>query len=45
MLGEGTALLPRRLPASELTLTTVGHDARFVFLTYQVTRPVMPGRR
>jgi dihydrofolate reductase len=45
MLGEGTALLPRCLPASELTLTTVGHDARLVFLTYQVTRPVMPGRR
>jgi dihydrofolate reductase len=49
MLGEGTALLPRRLPASELTLVTVGHDARFVFLTYQVTRragprPVLPGR-
>jgi dihydrofolate reductase len=49
MLGEGTALLPRRLPASELTLVTVDHDARFVYLTYQVTRreaprPVMPGR-
>jgi dihydrofolate reductase len=38
MLGEGTALLPRRLPSSELTLVTVGHDERFVFLTYQVTR-------
>jgi dihydrofolate reductase len=48
MLGEGTALLPRRLLASELTLAAVGHDARFVFLTYQVTRegprPVVPGR-
>jgi dihydrofolate reductase len=49
MLGEGTALLPRRLLASELTLATVGHDAGFVFLSYQVTRregprPVMPGR-
>jgi dihydrofolate reductase len=48
MLGEGTALLPRRLPASELTLVTVGNDAQFVFLTYQVTRgeghrPVTPG--
>lgn len=48
MLGGGTALLPRRLLASELTLATVGHDAQFVFLTYQVTRrdgqrPVMPG--
>ena len=38
MLGEGTALLPRRLLASELTLASVDHDARFVFLTYQVTR-------
>jgi dihydrofolate reductase len=44
MLGEGTALLPRHLPASELTLATVGHDAQFVFLTYHVTHPVMPGR-
>jgi len=40
--------LPRRLLASELTLATVGRDAQFVFLTYQVTRrdgqrPVMPG--
>jgi dihydrofolate reductase len=47
MLGEGTALLPRRLLASELTLAAVGHDAQFVFLTYQVTRegqrPVVPG--
>jgi dihydrofolate reductase len=46
MLAEGTALLPRRLPASELTLTGVGQDAQFVFLTYHVThggqRPVMP---
>jgi dihydrofolate reductase len=38
MLGRGTPLLPRRLLASELTLTTVGHDAQFIFLTYQVTR-------
>lgn len=36
MLGEGTALLPRRLSASELTLAAVGHDAQFVFLAYQV---------
>ena len=48
MLGGGTALLPRRLLASELTLATVGHDAQFVFLTYQEARrggqrPVMPG--
>jgi dihydrofolate reductase len=28
MLGEGTALLPRRLLASELSLATVGHDAQ-----------------
>ena len=49
MLGEGTALLPRRLSASELTLATVSHEAQFVFLTYQVTQregphPAMPGR-
>ena len=47
MLAEGTALLPRRLLASELTLAAVGRDAQFVFLTYQVThegqRPVRPG--
>lgn len=36
MLGEGTALLPRRLLASELTLAEVGHDEQFVFLAYQV---------
>ena len=38
MLGEGAPLLPRRLLASELMLAAVGHDAQFVFLTYQVTR-------
>jgi dihydrofolate reductase len=47
VLGEGTALLPRRLLASGLTLAAVGHDARYVFLTYHVThrgqRSVMPG--
>jgi dihydrofolate reductase len=47
MLGEGTALLPRRLPASELMLAAADHDAQFLFLTYQVTqngqRPVRPG--
>jgi dihydrofolate reductase len=34
MLGGGTPLLPRRLLASELTLASVEHDSRFVFLTY-----------
>jgi dihydrofolate reductase len=42
MLGAGTPLLPRRLLASELTLATVGHDAQFVLLTYQVTRRESP---
>ena len=44
MLGEGTALLPRRLLASELTLGAVDYDAQFVFLTYQLTRPRHTGR-
>jgi dihydrofolate reductase len=39
MLGAGAPLLPRRLSASELTLRTVEHDDRFVFLTYDVRRP------
>ena len=37
-LGAGAPLLPRRLTASELTLTSVDHDGRFVFLTYGVSR-------
>jgi dihydrofolate reductase len=37
MLGGGTPLLPRRLLASELTLASVEHDSRFVFLTYTLT--------
>jgi dihydrofolate reductase len=44
MLGDGTTLLPRRLLASELTLGAVDYDAQFVFLTYQLTRPVHTGR-
>lgn len=47
VLGEGTALLPRRLPPHELTLAAAGHDQQFALLTYHVTRkgqrPVMPG--
>jgi dihydrofolate reductase len=37
-LGAGAPLLPRRLPSSQLTLVRVEHDARFVFLTYDVSR-------
>src|SRR5471030_2961739 len=38
MLGGGAPLLPRRLSSSELTLSNVEHDARFVYLTYAVER-------
>jgi dihydrofolate reductase len=38
MLGAGAPLLPRRLSSSELTLSSVEHDAHFVFLTYTLTR-------
>jgi dihydrofolate reductase len=38
VLGGGAPLLPRRLSSSELTLLHVEHDARFVFLTYGVSR-------
>jgi hypothetical protein len=34
----GAPLLPRRLTSSELTLRSVEHDDRFVFLTYAVSR-------
>jgi dihydrofolate reductase len=37
-LGAGAPLLPRRLTSSELTLRSVEHDDRFVFLTYAVSR-------
>ncbi len=37
LLGAGAPLLPRRLLSSELTLASVEHDARFAYLTYQVT--------
>lgn len=37
MLGAGAPLLPRRLDATDLTLRTVEHDDRFVFLTYGVS--------
>jgi dihydrofolate reductase len=33
MLGAGAPLLPRRLLASDLTLTDVEHDGQFVFVT------------
>jgi dihydrofolate reductase len=36
-LGAGAPLLPRRLTSSELTLRSVEHDDRFVFLTYAVS--------
>lgn len=38
-LGAGAPLLPRRLPSSHLTLQSVEHDERFVFLTYGVRSP------
>jgi dihydrofolate reductase len=38
MLGAGAPLLPRRLLATDLTLTAVEHDGQFVFLTYHVAR-------
>jgi dihydrofolate reductase len=38
MLGAGAPLLPRRLLASDLTLTSVKHDEQFVFLTYHLAR-------
>jgi dihydrofolate reductase len=37
-LGAGAPLLPRRISSSELTLTNVEHDGRFVFLDYEVRR-------
>jgi dihydrofolate reductase len=36
-LGAGAPLLPRRLASSDLTLRSVEHDDRFVFLTYAVS--------
>jgi dihydrofolate reductase len=39
IVGSGAPLLPRHLPASAMTLTDVGHDGQFAFLTYQVTHP------
>ena len=38
-LGAGAPLLPRRLPASRLTLTDVRQVAQFAYLTYAVGRP------
>ena len=38
MLGAGAPLLPRRFDGSDLTLSSVEHDAHFVFLTYTVRR-------
>ena len=45
MLGAGAPLLPRRLLASDLTLTDVRHDGQFVFLTYQLARYEMALRQ
>jgi hypothetical protein len=39
LLGAGAPLLPRRLGPHGLTLESVDHDERFVFLTYRVTSP------
>ena len=38
-LGAGAPLLPRRLPASRLTLTAVERLEQFVHLTYAVGPP------
>jgi dihydrofolate reductase len=38
LLGAGAPLLPRRIPASDLTLTGVEHDSRFVYLSYALAR-------
>jgi dihydrofolate reductase len=38
MLGAGAPLLPRRLLASDLTLTAVQHDGQFAFLNYRLAR-------
>jgi dihydrofolate reductase len=42
-LGGGAPLLPRRLPSSQLTLSTVERVGQFVFLTYTVRRPAAAG--
>jgi dihydrofolate reductase len=39
ILGAGAPLLPRRLPAARLSLTSVDRDEQFVFLTYSVSSP------
>ena len=36
LLGSGAALLPRRLTATQLSLTDCGQDGTFAYLTYAV---------
>ena len=38
-LGAGAPVLPRRLPASRLSLTTVERHGQFAYLTYALTAP------
>jgi dihydrofolate reductase len=38
-LGSGAPLLPRRLPSSRLTLSSVERVAQFAYLTYAVSAP------
>jgi dihydrofolate reductase len=38
-LGDGAPLLPRRLTAKELTLTSCSQDGTFAYLTYSVRQP------
>jgi dihydrofolate reductase len=38
-LGRGAPLLPRRLTAKELTLTSCSQDGTFAYLTYSVRQP------
>jgi dihydrofolate reductase len=39
LLGGGAPLLPRRLSSDDLTLSSVEHDAHFVYLSYALSRP------
>lgn len=38
LLGAGAPLLPRRIAGSDLTLSGVEHDSRFVYLSYALAR-------
>ncbi|MEO6826788.1 MAG: dihydrofolate reductase family protein [Microbacteriaceae bacterium] len=42
LLGGGSPLLPRRVPASELVLSAVEQDKNFVYASYTVVHPSFP---